>query len=179
MKLTTPFIVFSLCLPLAIMIQDAANDFRDPIFPPILILIATAIFVTMPMVVVAIFVRRAIARDIERDEDELPSPNVWTKKRSTAALLMLLGFFGIHGIHRFYVGNSVMGLLMLITLGGFFIWTLIDLVVMVRGRFTDGYGLPLTTARADTVVILGVFVVLLVVFGYCNVSVYTTYSQSS
>ena len=167
LRLTIPFIVFSLCLPLSIAFQDAVNDFRDPIFPPILILIATTIFVVLPMVVVAVFVRRAIAREIEREEDALPTPEDWTKKRMVAGLLLLLGFFGIHGIHRFYVGKSVMGLLMLVTFGGLYIWSLFDLVVMLRSRFTDFYDLPLTTTRTDVVVILGVFAVLLVLTGSC------------
>ena len=157
LRLTTFFIAFSLCLPLAIVVQDIANDFRDPIFPPILILIATTVFVAAPMVAIGAFVRRAIARDIEREEGELAAPEDWTKKRMVAGLLLLLGFFGIHGVHRFYVGKSVMGLLMLMTLGGVYLWSLFDLAVMLRGRFTDGYGLPLKTARADFVVILGVF----------------------
>ena len=157
LRLTTFFIAFSLCLPLAIMFQDIANDFRDPIFPPILILIAITVFVVAPMVAIGAVVRMAIARDIERDERELPALADWTKKRRVAGLLLLLGFVGIHGIHRFYVGKSVMGLLMLVTFGGLYLWSLFDLAVMLRGRFTDRYGVPLTTARADFVVILGVF----------------------
>ena len=68
LRLTNLFIVFSLCLPLAIMFQDAANDFKDPIFPPVLILIATTIFVTAPMVVVAMLIRRATLKNIESEE---------------------------------------------------------------------------------------------------------------
>ena len=109
LRLTIPFIVFSLCLPFAIMIQDAANDFKDPIFPPILILIATTIFVAVPMVVGGICARRAIIREIERDDHPLPASDDWNKKRRVAGLLLLLGLFWIHGLHRFYVGKSVMG----------------------------------------------------------------------
>ena len=72
LRLTNLFIVFSVCLPLAIMFQDAANDFRDPIFPPVLILIATTIFVAAPMVLVAVLMRRAILKDIEREERGSP-----------------------------------------------------------------------------------------------------------
>ena len=159
LRLTDFFIAFSLCLPLAIWYQDVANDFRDPIFPPILILAAITVFAVVPMVLIAACVRKAIARDIERQERNLAPPDGWTKKRMLAGLLLLLGFVGIHGVHRFYVGKSVLGLLMLVTFGGFCIWSLFDLAVMLRGRFTDGFGMPLQTARNDFIVILGVFAV--------------------
>ena len=165
--MTIPFIVFSLCLPIAIMIQDAANDFIDPIFPPIAILIATTIFVAVPMVFGGICARGAIVSEIERDEHRLPAPDDWDKKRRVAGLLLLLGLFWIHGLHRFYVGKSVMGVLMLLTFGGLFIWSLFDLVAMLRGRFTDCYGVQLTTAKGDVVVIMGVFATLLVLVGSC------------
>lgn len=167
LRLTIPFIVFSLCLPLAIMIQDAANDFRDPIFPPIFILIVTTIFVAVPMVVCGILARQGIAREIKRDEHRLPAPNDWDKKRKVAGPLLLLGLFGIHGLHRIYVGKNVMGLLMLLTFGGLFIWSLFDLAAMLRGRFTDCYGMQLTTAKGDVVVISGVIAVVLVLAGSC------------
>ena len=56
---------------------------------------------------------------------------------------------------------------MLLTFGGIFIWTLLDLVAILRGRFTDCYGMQLTTAKGDVVVILGVFAALLVLTGSC------------
>ncbi len=167
LRLALPFIVFSLCLPLAITIQAVANDVRDPIIPPILILIATTIFITAPMVVCGILARQGIAREIERDEHRLPAPNDWDKKRKVAGLLLLLGLFGIHGLHRIYVGKTVMGLLMLLTFGGLFIWSLFDLAAMLRGRFTDCYGTQLTTTKGDVVVMIGVFAVPLVLAGSC------------
>jgi TM2 domain-containing membrane protein YozV len=58
-----------------------------------------------------------------------------------AALLCF--FFGFLGIHRFYVGKIGTGILMIVTLGGFGIWTLIDLVMIIVGSFKDKAGLPL------------------------------------
>lgn len=65
-------------------------------------------------------------------------------KSSTIALLLcIIGFFGVSGIHRFYVGKVGTGLLMLFTAGGFGIWTLIDAILIGTGSFYDSEGLPL------------------------------------
>lgn len=51
---------------------------------------------------------------------------------------VLLSFFiGGLGIHRFYAGKIGTGILMIITLGGFGIWSLIDFIMIIMGKFTD------------------------------------------
>tara|TARA_B100000767_G_scaffold43778_1_gene37801 strand:+ start:558 stop:776 length:219 start_codon:yes stop_codon:yes gene_type:complete len=56
-------------------------------------------------------------------------------------MILLCFFLGGIGVHRFYAGKTGTGILMLITLGGFGIWTLIDFVIIVLGNFKDGDGL--------------------------------------
>ena len=69
------------------------------------------------------------------------------KKKSTAIILCL--FFGILGVHRFYVGKIKSGgLLVLLALvsGGTLglIWVVYDLFTLIfTNKFTDEYGLPL------------------------------------
>lgn len=60
-------------------------------------------------------------------------------KKGVPALLLCL-FLGGFGIHRFYVGKTGTGVAMLLTLGGCGIWTLIDLIMIVLGKFTDNNG---------------------------------------
>jgi len=55
--------------------------------------------------------------------------------------LLLCFFLGALGVHRFYVGKVGTGILMLITLGGFGIWTIIDFVIIACGSFKDSQGL--------------------------------------
>jgi TM2 domain-containing membrane protein YozV len=57
--------------------------------------------------------------------------------------LLLCIFLGPLGIHRFYVGKTGTGILMLLTFGGLGIWVLIDLILIVTDAFTDINGLRL------------------------------------
>jgi TM2 domain-containing membrane protein YozV len=58
------------------------------------------------------------------------------KSRLAAALLAF--FLGALGVHRFYVGKIGTGILIIVTIGGFFgIWPLIDLIIILVGSFKD------------------------------------------
>jgi len=63
----------------------------------------------------------------------------YSEKSGLVALLLCL-FVGVLGIHRFYVGKIGTGVLQLLTLGGLGLWTLIDLILIVTGSFTDSEG---------------------------------------
>ncbi len=54
-------------------------------------------------------------------------------------------FLGGLGIHRFMVGKTGTGILMLFTLGGVGIWALIDLIQILKGKFTDKEGNEITS----------------------------------
>jgi TM2 domain-containing membrane protein YozV len=59
---------------------------------------------------------------------------------SRLAALLLCFFLGCLGVHRFYVGKVGTGVAMIFTLGGLGIWTLIDLIMIIVGGFTDANG---------------------------------------
>ena len=67
------------------------------------------------------------------------SNDTYSPKSRLVALLLCL-FFGMLGIHRFYVGKVGTGILMIITLGGLGLWTLIDLIIIIVGSFSDKQG---------------------------------------
>jgi TM2 domain-containing membrane protein YozV len=66
-----------------------------------------------------------------------------TGSKSWIAGLLLCLFVGGLGVHRFYVGKIGTGILMLITLGGLGVWTLIDFIMIAVGKFSDKNGLAL------------------------------------
>ncbi|WP_138935565.1 TM2 domain-containing protein [Roseovarius arcticus] len=65
-----------------------------------------------------------------------------SEKKFVPAVLLCF-FLGSLGIHRFYLGKAVTGILMLLTLGGLGIWTIIDFVRLIVGSMKDKNGLPL------------------------------------
>ena len=70
------------------------------------------------------------------------APGLFSDKEWLVALL-LSGFLGTLGIDRFYLGHIGLGILKLVTCGGFGIWWIIDLVMIATGSLKDSKGLPL------------------------------------
>ena len=63
-----------------------------------------------------------------------------TSDNNNTVALLLCFFIGILGVHRFYVGKIGTGVLQLVTLGGLGIWALIDMIMIIMQKFTDGEG---------------------------------------
>ena len=72
----------------------------------------------------------------------------------------LLSFlFGYLGVDRFYLGYTGLGVLKLVTLGGFGIWYWVDLILILTGAMKDKKGLPLANRQQKlkpTLIIIGV-----------------------
>ena len=57
--------------------------------------------------------------------------------------LLLCIFLGWLGVHRFYTGHIVIGVIQLLTVGGCGIWALIDLIMIITDSYRDSNGFPL------------------------------------
>ncbi len=63
-----------------------------------------------------------------------------TSKKSRLVATVLCGLLGTLGAHRLYVGRTRSGIAMILTLGGLGVWALIDLAMLMLGKFQDSDG---------------------------------------
>jgi TM2 domain-containing membrane protein YozV len=70
----------------------------------------------------------------------LNSNSISSSQQDWLVALLLCFFIGVIGAHRFYVGKIGTGLLMVFTLGGLGIWTFIDLILIIVGKFKNKDG---------------------------------------
>lgn len=61
-------------------------------------------------------------------------------RKSWRTALALSIFLGVLGADRFYLGRFELGALKALTVGGFFIWWLIDVVLLLQESMKDGLG---------------------------------------
>lgn len=91
--------------------------------------------------------------------------------RHFLAVFFLSFMWGSFGVDRFYLGKIGTGILKLITFGGFGLWALIDLVIIMAGGMHDKQGRPMREyARykkfaARTVLIFAIVLGLMILAG--------------
>ena len=86
--------------------------------------LSTTIFASFPVV------SDAVLMENSSSQTEAPASNVdW----GLAAVCYFVGFLGIH---RFMIGDTKNGILMLLTLGGCGIWALIDFINILMGNMS-------------------------------------------
>lgn len=67
-------------------------------------------------------------------------PVIGTPQKSQATAFLLSAFLGSLGVDRFYLGFTGLGILKLVTCGGFGIWALIDTIITGMGSAKDAQG---------------------------------------
>ncbi len=85
-----------------------------------------------------------------------------TPQKSFVVTWLLSLLLGTFGIDRFYLGKIGTGILKLITLGGFGLWTLIDLIITLVGAQRDKLGRSLEGYDQYKVLAIIVTIVLVV-----------------
>ena len=69
-----------------------------------------------------------------------PGELVVYSEKSRSAAILLSYFLGVFGVDRFYLGQIGLGIAKLLTLGGFGIWYLVDLILIALGQLKDSEG---------------------------------------
>ena len=57
--------------------------------------------------------------------------------KSKLIAILLCFFLGSLGIHRFYLGYTIIGVIQLLTFGGLLIWVIVDLIRLIIGSLKD------------------------------------------
>ena len=93
-----------------------------------------------------------MSNELELNEVKRPS-------RSYIFTLLLSFFFGYLGVHRFYTGYIIIGVIQLLTAGGFGLWALIDLISIALNKYKDADGCELDNPNPGC----GLFVMLVII----------------
>ena len=64
--------------------------------------------------------------------------------KSKLTVILLCFFLGSLGIHRFYLGYTLIGVIQLLTFGGVLIWAIIDFIRLIIDSLKDSEGNNLT-----------------------------------
>ncbi len=78
--------------------------------------------------------------DNTRITDQYPTDKAVNKQRHFLAVFFLSFLWGVFGVDRFYLGKVWTGILKLLTFGGFGLWALIDLTMIMSGSMRDKQG---------------------------------------
>lgn len=85
------------------------------------------------------------------------------KRKSWLATILLNFFLGFLGIHRFYTGYPVIGVVQLLTLGGCGLWAIIDYIMLLVNKFNDKNEQPLEDYNKTIAIVF----FILTVIGVC------------
>jgi len=81
-------------------------------------------------------------------------------------LVILSMMLGGLGADRFYAGRTGLGILKLLTCGGWGLWSLVDMLLAVAGKQKDGDGYYITnTGSKTTMIVITVVPALLLIAG--------------
>ena len=89
------------------------------------------------------------AKEETENQVQVPSNSKPSDKAFLPTILFCF-FLGGLGMHRFFVGKTGTGILMLLTLGGLGIWLIIDLIMIATGSFKDIEGRAITYQSTNT-----------------------------
>ncbi len=101
------------------------------------------------------------------DYDLNPQPK---GSRSYIVTLLLALFLGGFGIHRLYTGYIVIGVVQFLTVGGFGLWALVDLISLALNKFVDAEGEELNNYNPGCgLIVLALIIISFLIGGITSV----------
>ena len=80
----------------------------------------------------------------QQKQEETTNPNEGDKTKTLSIILSIVPTLFtsglVHGIHRLYLGYTLIGIIQLLTLGGCGIWTLIDIILLATDKLKPADG---------------------------------------
>lgn len=92
-----------------------------------------------------------------------------SSQKSYIATLALCTFLGPFGIHRFYTGYPIIGIVQLLTTGGCGLWFLIDYVMLLANKYYDKDENPLE-GYSPVAAVISLCTLILLISIYLNSS---------
>lgn len=96
-------------------------------------------------------------------QEEISTTN--QSQRSYVVTLFLAYFLGIFGIHRFYTGYVLIGIIQLLTCGCFGLWTVIDIISLTLNKYKDAQNKELSNYNQGCALIILSVIIILFIFG--------------
>lgn len=85
------------------------------------------------------------------------------KRKSYVGTLAMAWFLGLLGVHRFYTGYILIGVVQLLTVGGLGIWTFVDVISLIMNKYKDVNGQELEGYNIGCATIIGFIIVITLV----------------
>lgn len=85
-------------------------------------------------------VARALKKEFKKVAEVSAINNHKSRGESQLTALLLAIFLGLYGAHRFYLGYTWQGFLMMFTYGGCLIWWISDIIRIIVGTLEPQYG---------------------------------------
>ena len=127
------FMAIWLFMCMLITLSFLVGSSKENIVSDIAFLIVCYILFSAMFLIPAITITQAQRAKVSKIDTCYSEKSYWVT-------LLLAIFFGTFGIHRFYTGRKLTGILYLFTLGGVGIGWMVDIILVATGMFLDKEG---------------------------------------